>query len=94
MPVSFQAETHPMGNVSAETLPAEKARKMTESMNKFLETTNTELRFEFHKELKEYYVTLVDSKTHEVVKEVPSKKLMDMYAAMKDFVGFFVDEKI
>lgn len=77
-----------------ENLPAEKAKKMTDSMNKFLETTNTELRFKYHDELKTYYVTLINSKTEEVVREIPSKKLMDMYAAMRDFVGLFVDKKI
>lgn len=77
-----------------EFIPADKAKKMTDSMNKFLESTTTELRFKFHEELKKYYVTLVDSKTDEVVREIPSKKLMDMYAAMLDFVGVFVDEKI
>lgn len=77
-----------------EYLPAEKAKKMTDSMNQFLETTNIELRFKFHDELKTYYVTLVDAKTDEVVREIPAKKLMDVYAAMRDFVGFFVDKKI
>nr|WP_285841619.1 flagellar protein FlaG [Psychrobacillus sp. MER TA 171] len=81
-----------MGNL--EQLPAEKAKKMTDSMNKFLESTNTELRFKYHDELEMYYVTLVNSKTDEVVREIPSKKLMDMYAAMCEFVGIFVDKKI
>lgn len=75
-------------------LPAEKAKKMTESINRFIETTNTNLRFQFHEDLKEYYVTIVDSKTNELVKEIPSKKLMDIYAAMRDFLGLMVDHKI
>ena len=77
-----------------ELLPAEKAKKMTDSMNKFLESTNTELRFKYHDELETYYVTLINSKTDEVVREIPSKKLMDMYAAMCEFVGILVDKKI
>lgn len=76
------------------SLPAEKAKKMTESINRFMETTNTNLRFQYHEELKEYYVTIVDSKTNELVKEIPSKKLMDIYAAMRDFLGLMVDHKI
>ncbi|WP_394188496.1 flagellar protein FlaG [Paenisporosarcina quisquiliarum] len=75
-------------------LPAEKAKKMTESINRFMETTNTNLRFQYHEDLKEYYVTIVDSKTNELVKEIPSKKLMDIYAAMRDFLGIMVDRKI
>lgn len=75
-------------------LPAEQAKKMTESMNKFLETANTQLRFKFHEQLKEYYVTIVNPVTDEVVREIPSKKLMDIHAAMKEFVGLLVDVKI
>jgi flagellar protein FlaG len=29
-----------------------------------------------------------------VVKEIPSKKVLDMYAAMTEFVGLMVDKKI
>lgn len=75
-------------------LPIEKAQQMTDSMNKFLESANTQLRFKLHNELNEYYVTIVDAKTDEVVREIPSKKLMDMHAAMKEFVGLLIDRKI
>lgn len=93
---STQSDYIPLSKESAEQeyLPAEKAKKMTDSMNRFMESTNTNLRFQYHEELQEYYVTIVDSKTDEVVKEIPSKKLMDIYAAMRDFLGILVDHKI
>ena len=75
-------------------LPADKAKQLTDSMNTFLASTNTQLRFKFHDKLNEYYVTIVDSKTDEVVREIPSKKLMDIHAAMREFVGLLVDRKI
>lgn len=75
-------------------LPADQAKQMTDSMNKFLEGSNSELRFEFHEKLNEYYVTIVDPKTHEVIKEIPSKKLMDAHAAMREFNGLFINHKI
>lgn len=75
-------------------LPADKAKQMTDSMNTFLESANTQLRFKFHEKLNEYYVTIVDSKTDEVIREIPSKKLMDIHAAMREFVGLLVDRKI
>lgn len=81
-------------NLVEEYLPVEKAKKMTESLNQLLETTNTKLRYEFHEKLERYYVTLVDSETDQVVREIPNKKLMDMYAAMLEFTGIFVDKKI
>ena len=81
-------------DIEQQKLSAEKVQKITDSLNKLLETTSTKLRYQFHEKLDKYYVTLVDSKTDEVVREIPDKKLMDIYAAMLDFVGVFVDEKI
>jgi len=75
-------------------LPVDKAKQMTDSMNKFLETANTQLRFKFHEKLNEYYVTVVDSTTDEVIREIPSKKLLDIHAEMREFVGLLVDRKI
>lgn len=75
-------------------LPADKAKQMTDSMNTFLESANTQLRFKYHEKLNEYYVTIVDSKTDEVIREIPSKKLLDIHAAMREFVGLLVDRKI
>jgi len=75
-------------------LPADKAKQMTDSMNTFLESANTQLRFKFHEKLNEYYVTIVDSTTDEVIREIPSKKLLDIHAAMREFVGLLVDRKI
>jgi flagellar protein FlaG len=59
-----------------------------------LHASNTHLKFEFHDKLQEYYVTIVDEQTKEVVREIPAKKILDMYAAMTEFVGLMVDKKI
>jgi flagellar protein FlaG len=77
-----------------EALSPNIAEKMTESLNNFLETTSTKLRYEYHDKLGKYYVTLVDKQTDEVVQEIPNKKLMDMHAAMLDFVGVLIDKKM
>ena len=90
-PVSVQNEQQ---KGEERELPVQKAQQMTDSMNKFLESVNTQLRFKLHDDLKEYYVTIVDSNTDEVVREIPSKKLMDIYASMKEFVGLLIDRKI
>jgi flagellar protein FlaG len=72
----------------------EQTEKVIKSLNEFVKASNSHLKFEFHDGLKEYYVTLVDDKTNEVIKEIPSKKLMDMYAAMTDYLGLLVDRKV
>ncbi|WP_079710780.1 flagellar protein FlaG [Paraliobacillus ryukyuensis] len=67
---------------------------MVEALNEFLEPTHTSIKFELHDKLDKYYVTVVDSDTDELIKEIPPKKLLDVYAAMAEFMGFIVDEKI
>ena len=90
--VSVKAERS-SGNTER-TMPAEQAEIMVESMNNFLVSANSQLRFVFHDELNEYYVTIIDSNTDEVIREIPSKKLMDIHAAMLEFVGLLIDRKV
>jgi flagellar protein FlaG len=75
-------------------LTKEKVESFIQNMNTIISKSNTHLKFEFHDELKEYYVTIVNDSTNEIVKEIPSKKLMDMYASMNEFLGIILDKKI
>lgn len=72
----------------------EKMEKVIDSMNNFLKESNTHLKFQYHDELQKYYVAIVDDQTNEVIKEIPPKKLLDMYAAMADYLGLLVDKKV
>lgn len=77
-----------------QAVPKEKLEGVVEELNKFLDQTHTSLKFQYHEKLQEYYVTLVDDKTKEVVREIPPKKMLDFYAAMTEFLGLIVDKKI
>lgn len=68
--------------------------KKIEGVNQFLQSSNTNVKFNLHEDLNEYYITIVDVETNEVIKEVPPKKLLDMYAAMVNALGLFIDKKI
>lgn len=68
--------------------------RIVEGMNEFVTPVNVSVRFELHEKLKEYYVKVVDSATDEVIREIPSKKFLDMYAEMTEYMGLFVDKKI
>lgn len=65
-----------------------------DKMNSFLEPTRRNLKFELHEKLDKYYVSVIDSATSEVIKEIPPKKMLDMYAEMAEFMGILVDRKI
>ncbi|WAA09802.1 flagellar protein FlaG [Fervidibacillus albus] len=72
----------------------EQLENLVSGLNDFLTPVYTSLKFELHEKLDEYYVTVIDDSTKEVIKEIPPKKLLDMYAAMLEYVGIIVDEKI
>ena len=78
----------------SQSIPKEKVEGVVEGLNKFLQQSHTSLKFQYHEKLQEYYVTLVDEKTKEVVREIPPKKMLDFYAAMTEFLGLIVDKKI
>lgn len=67
---------------------------VTEAMNSFIEPTQTNLKFVYHEELNEYYVTVINPETNETIREIPPKKVLDMYAAMVGFMGILVDERV
>lgn len=68
--------------------------EVIDSINAFMQPSHTSLKFELHEKLNDYYVTIINDETKEVVREIPSKKMLDMYAAMKEFMGLVIDEKI
>lgn len=67
---------------------------IVDKMNEFMDPLRTNLKFELHEQLDEYYVQVVNPFTNEVIKEIPPKKMLDMYAAMAEYMGILVDEKI
>ncbi|MBS4219351.1 flagellar protein FlaG [Bacillus sp. FJAT-49711] len=81
---------------SASTImPMEQVEKVVNSMNDFLKASpSTHLKFQYHDKLNEYYVTIVDEVSQEVVKEIPAKRMLDIFAAMTEYLGLMVDKKI
>lgn len=79
---------------ASETISKEKLTETIDKLNGFFEPSRRNLKFEFHDKLDQYYVSVVDSITSEVIKEIPPKKFLDMYAAMAEFMGILVDKKI
>jgi flagellar protein FlaG len=72
----------------------EKLEEVVKGLNEFLQPSHTSLKFKLHDELQEYYVQIINERTNEIIREIPPKKLLDIYAAMMEFVGLIVDKKI
>lgn len=72
----------------------EKMEEVVQGLNEFIHPATTSIKFVLHDRLNDYYVRVVDDKTNEVIKEIPSSKMLDAYADMMEFVGLLVDRKI
>jgi len=72
----------------------EKVETVISKLNEFIEPVRTNLKFELHEKLNDYYVTVVDSTTNEKIREIPPKKFLDMYAEMIERMGLLIDEKV
>lgn len=86
---NFERDRETEENVSKDQL-----KEVIKGVNEFLTPAETSLKFTLHEDLQEYYVKIIDDKTKEVIREIPPKKLLDMYAAMKEYLGLIVDRKI
>ncbi|UYZ14005.1 flagellar protein FlaG [Brevibacillus sp. WF146] len=91
-PISVNVGT-PSAAEQPNAVSKEQILKGIDSLNKFIQTTSTHLKFTFHEKLNEYYVQIVDDQTNEVIREVPSKKILDMVAKMHEMIGLLIDEK-
>lgn len=86
------------GSKAVEPASKEKERKDLESLmnslNEFIQPAHTSIKFQLHDKLEEYYVQVINDDTKEVIREIPSEKMLDIYAAMKEYLGLMVDETI
>ncbi len=58
-----------------------------------LNSKQAQCQFSVHERTKQIVVKIVDPQTKEVIKEIPSEKILNMVADMCEMAGLFVDEK-
>jgi uncharacterized FlaG/YvyC family protein len=82
-------EPRMLSTPSAEEVKAAAARLKT-----VIETASgRQLDFAVNERFKELIVQVKDSKSGEVLKEIPSKEFMDLRERLNDLIGMFIDEK-
>ena len=75
--------------------------ELFKAVEKLLETDtdvknfdNTDLQYSIHEGTNQILIKVIDSESEEVIKELPSEKILDIVAARCREAGIFVDEKI
>lgn len=67
--------------------------KSINQANKALEMYNRRIDRSIHEKTHTMMYKIVDTKTDEIIREFPPKKIQDMIAKMWELAGLFVDEK-
>lgn len=62
-------------------------------INKLLEGQGSHLQYEKHDVLNQMIIKVIDNSTNEVIKEIPSKKILDMVAKMCEMAGILMYKK-
>lgn len=75
-------------------LTKDDAKHIVKGINEFLQPQFTSIHFSLHEESDRYYVEVIDQKTQKVLREIPEKELLDVYAKMTEYLGLFIDEKL
>jgi flagellar protein FlaG len=70
----------------------DKVKAALESFNEILKPTH--LEFKMHDESGRYFVKIVDDKTQEVIKQIPSEEFLKMISETKNQLGLLVDKRV
>lgn len=72
----------------------EEVERAVNSTNRLLNDEHkTQYKFEIHEGTGRVMVNLVDTKTKEVIKEIPPEKILDLVANIWERIGILVDER-
>jgi len=64
-----------------------------EKANKAFQGVNTEVKFSIHEKTRQIMVKVFNKDNGEVIREIPSEKILDMVASICEMSGLIVDEK-
>ena len=70
-----------------------KVEDAVDKLNKASLIFDRSLRFQIHSGTKETMVSVVDMNNQHVIREIPSKEVLDIVSRMNDYLGMIFDKK-
>ncbi len=67
--------------------------RTTELLNAILADARRQLKFHVHEGTGRIWVQVIDTRTQEVIKEIPPERYLDLVARIWELVGILVDER-
>ena len=73
-------------------LSRENANDVVDVLNSAAKSVNKSVSFSYHEKTNRVIMKIMDSKTHEVIREIPSKEMIRLLEHIHELIGMFVDE--
>lgn len=87
------AMTEKKAEQTAQELTAEQLADMAEQMDKFVGSFTHELKFRVDEDSGRNVVTVIDSKSGDTIRQIPTEELLDVIARLADASGGLIDIK-
>ena len=81
------------GETGANSAKELAVKTAVENANKVLKNSSRKLSFNIHDKTQRIMVTVINTETDEVIREIPPEKVLDHYAKMLELAGLLVDER-
>ncbi len=76
------------------TVNQKELEKTIVNINKMIESMDTSLQFYIHKDSGRIAVKVINNKSKEVIREIPSEEILNLAAKLNDTTGLIIDKKI
>lgn len=76
-----------------QTISEKALQEAIDKVNKVMVGSQRELKYSVHEKTKEIIVKVINTDTGDVVREIPSEKILNLVARLQELVGIFVNEK-
>lgn len=71
----------------------EELQKKVDEINDYVLGYNAQFSFKVHEGTGRTFVRMIDMQTHDVIKEIPPERMLDVVAGIWDLMGIAVDRK-
>ncbi len=71
----------------------EKVDKLLNEVNEKFKIANREFQYKVHEKTNRFIVSVKDTESGKVIREIPSEESLDFFAKMLEMAGLLVDEK-
>lgn len=91
--IAKQQEAQAAKDTQEGQLSEAQLKALTDELNSQMSVLNTSIRFGFNDKLDQMYVNVIDSRTKDIIRKVPSDEIQALAAKMKELIGIIFDKK-